>query len=164
MLYVIGTPIGNLGDISERAINALRSVDIIACEDTRHTGKLLKHLDIDSVLVSYHEHNEARKSKELVELILEGKSIALVSDAGMPGVSDPGFELINAARAKSVMIEMIPGPVAFVTAVVFSGLPTDRIFFGGFLPSRSGARRKEFESQTRNERDPCLLRIAAQTI
>lgn len=145
MLYIVGTPIGNLKDISERAIDVLRSVDVVACEDTRHTGKLLKHLGIDSLLVSYHEHNEKKRSKELIGLMLDGKKVALVSDAGMPGISDPGYELINRVRDKGLKLEMVPGPVAFASAVVLSGLPTDRIYFGGFLPSKASARKKELE-------------------
>lgn len=145
ILYLVATPIGNLNDMSLRAIETLRSVDLIACEDTRHTRKLLTHFDISNKLVSYHEHNEAERAAEIVKLLSDSKSVAIVSDAGTPGISDPSFVVVQRARAAGFQVVSIPGPVAFVNAVVASGLPTDSIFFAGFLPSRSGDRRRRLE-------------------
>jgi 16S rRNA (cytidine1402-2'-O)-methyltransferase len=139
-LYVVSTPIGNLEDITHRAIRVLGEVDLIACEDTRHTHKLLQHYGISTKTISYHEHNEQERSGELIDLLLKGTNVAVVSDAGTPGISDPGFRLIRLAVAKQVQVVPIPGPSALVTALVASGLPTDEFFFGGFLPARSGAR------------------------
>jgi len=139
-LYVVSTPIGNLEDISHRAIRVLGEVDLIACEDTRHTHKLLQHYGISTKTISYHEHNEQERSGELIDLLLRGTNLAVVSDAGTPGISDPGFRLIRLAVAKDVQVVPIPGPSALITALVASGLPTDEFFFGGFLPARSGAR------------------------
>jgi 16S rRNA (cytidine1402-2'-O)-methyltransferase len=144
-LFLVATPIGNLQDISLRALETLKSVEIIACEDTRHTGKLLKHFDISKKLISYHEHNEEIRSEELSEFLLQGKSIAVVSDAGTPGISDPSFRIVQKAHEIGAKVIPIPGAVAFVNAVVVSGLPTDSIFFGGFLPSKKGERRKRLE-------------------
>ena len=144
-LFLVATPIGNLQDISLRALETLRSVDLIACEDTRHTGKLLKHFDISKKLLSYHEHNEAARSEELAEILLQGKSIAIVSDAGTPGISDPSFRIVQKAHEIGAKVVPIPGAVAFVNAVIVSGLPTDSVFFGGFLPSKKGERRKRLE-------------------
>ena len=139
-LYVVSTPIGNLEDITHRAIRVLGEVDLIACEDTRHTHKLLQHYGISTKTISYHEHNEQERSGELIDLLLRGTNLAVVSDAGTPGISDPGFRLIRLAVAKQVQVVPIPGPSALITALVVSGLPTDEFFFGGFLPARSGAR------------------------
>jgi len=139
-LYVVSTPIGNLEDITHRAIRVLGEVDLIACEDTRHTHKLLQHYGISTKTISYHEHNEQERSGKLIDLLLRGTNVAVVSDAGTPGISDPGFRLIRLAVAKQVQVVPIPGPSALVTALVASGLPTDEFFFGGFLPARSGAR------------------------
>ncbi len=144
-LYLVATPIGNLQDISARALETLRTVDIVACEDTRHTGKLLKHFEIKARLKSYHEHNELQRADEFVELLLNGKSIAIVSDAGTPGIADPSFRVVQKARKIGAKIVSIPGAVAFVNAAIVSGLPTDSIFFGGFLPSKKGERRKRLE-------------------
>lgn len=144
-LYLVATPIGNLSDMSSRAIETLRSVDLIACEDTRHTRKLLTHFDISNKLVSYHEHNEAERAAEIVKLLSEGRSVAIVSDAGTPGISDPSFVVVQRAREAGFPVVSIPGPVAFVNAVVASGLPLDSIFFAGFLPSRVGDRRRRLE-------------------
>ena len=141
-LYLVATPIGNLQDISFRAIETLKSVDLIACEDTRHTRKLLSHLRIRNQLISYHEHNEAERADELAPMLEEGKSIAIVSDAGTPAICDPSFRIVQRANEIGASIVPIPGPVAFVNAVIASGLPTDSIFFGGFLPSKSGDRRR----------------------
>ncbi|HEX6125834.1 MAG TPA: 16S rRNA (cytidine(1402)-2'-O)-methyltransferase [Pyrinomonadaceae bacterium] len=140
-LYLVATPIGNLQDISYRAVDVLKSVSVIACEDTRHTRKLLNHLDIKTRLISYHEHNEAERAEELVGRLRQD-SVAVVSDAGTPGIADPGFRLVQRAIEAKIPVVSIPGPVAFVSALVASGLPTDSIFFGGFLPSKKNDRRK----------------------
>lgn len=145
MLYLVATPIGNLGDISLRALETLRSVDLIASEDTRHTGKLLKHFGIDKPQVSYHEHNELRSGRKIIELARQGKSIALVTDAGVPAISDPGFTLVRQALDEGVAVTMIPGPSAFVTALVLSGLPVHGFTFRGFPPRKPGPRRRFFE-------------------
>jgi 16S rRNA (cytidine1402-2'-O)-methyltransferase len=139
-LYVVSTPIGNLEDITHRAIRVLGEVDLIACEDTRHTHKLLQHYGISTKTISYHEHNEQERSGELIGQLLRGTNLAVVSDAGTPGINDPGFRLIRLAVAKQVQVVPIPGPSALITALVVSGLPTDEFLFGGFLPARSGAR------------------------
>lgn len=144
-LYLVATPIGNLNDISARALETLRSVDLIACEDTRHTLKLLNHFGIKNRLVSYHEHNESERSTELLEELEEGRSVAIVTDAGTPGINDPGFRIVELARNAGIEIYPVPGPAAFVSAVIASGLPTDSIFFGGFLPSKGTERRKRLE-------------------
>jgi 16S rRNA (cytidine1402-2'-O)-methyltransferase len=141
-LYLVATPIGNLGDISARALATLQNVDLIACEDTRHTKKLLNHFGISARLVSYHEHNEKEKGGELIAKLREGLSIALVSDAGTPGINDPGGLLVRLAHDADVRVVPVPGPAAFVSAVAASGLPTDSIFFGGFLPSTRGERQR----------------------
>jgi len=139
-LYLVATPIGNLQDMSIRAIATLKSVDLIACEDTRHTRKLLNHFDITTKAVSYHEHNEKDRADELAGLLMAGKSIAAVSDAGTPNINDPGLALVKKAIEVGASVIPIPGPTAFVNALVVSGLPTDSFFFGGFLPSKKGER------------------------
>jgi 16S rRNA (cytidine1402-2'-O)-methyltransferase len=139
-LYLVGTPIGNLEDISLRALRILREVDLIACEDTRHTYRLLDHYGISTPRQSYHEHNEAVRSRQLVSLLNEGKRIALVSDAGMPLVSDPGYALVSACRRAGIDVTPVPGPSAAVLALAGSGLPTDSFLFVGFLPSRTSHR------------------------
>lgn len=144
-LYLVATPIGNLEDITERALRILAEVNVIACEDTRHTGVLLKHFGIKSKLISYHEHNERERANELGEMLEAGNSIALVSDAGTPGISDPGFRLVNIAREKGIPVVPVPGATAFVSALIASGLATDQFFFGGFLPARAAGRRARFE-------------------
>ncbi|MEP7211949.1 MAG: 16S rRNA (cytidine(1402)-2'-O)-methyltransferase [Acidobacteriota bacterium] len=141
-LYLVATPIGNLKDMSLRAIETLKNVDVIACEDTRHTRKLLNHYDISKPTVSYHEHNEETRSDELIKRLNAGVSVAVVSDAGTPGINDPGFVIVQKAIEAGVYVVPIPGPVAFAAAVTTSGLATESIFFGGFLPSKSGDRRK----------------------
>lgn len=141
-LYLVATPIGNLADITLRALEVLRSVEIIACEDTRHTRKLLDHYQISTRTVSYHEHNEEARAQELSKKLSEGASIAVVSDAGTPGICDPGFKLVGEAIAAGANVIAIPGACAFVLAAVSSGLGTDAIFFGGFLPAKSGERRR----------------------
>jgi 16S rRNA (cytidine1402-2'-O)-methyltransferase len=145
-LYLVATPIGNLEDITLRALRVLKEVDLIACEDTRQTRKLLNHYDIKTPLVSYHEHNEMTKAAELVVDLEGGAKIALVTDAGMPGISDPGFHLIALAIRHHVPVVPIPGASAFLAALVASGLPTDSFRFSGFLPSKSGQRRKLLET------------------
>lgn len=145
-LYLIATPIGNLEDITLRALRVLKEVDLIACEDTRQTQKLLSHYGIQTRTVSYHEHNEMTKAAELVVDLEGGAKIALVTDAGMPGISDPGFRLITLAIRHHVPVVPIPGASAFLAALVASGLPTDSFRFSGFLPAKSGQRRKLLES------------------
>jgi 16S rRNA (cytidine1402-2'-O)-methyltransferase len=145
-LYLVATPIGNLEDITLRALRVLKEVDLIACEDTRQTQKLLSHYGIQTRTVSYHEHNEMTKAAELVVDLEGGAKIALVTDAGMPGISDPGFRLIALAIRHHVPVVPIPGASAFLAALVASGLPTDSFRFSGFLPSKSGQRRKLLES------------------
>jgi 16S rRNA (cytidine1402-2'-O)-methyltransferase len=145
-LYVVATPIGNLEDISYRAVRVLKEADLIACEDTRHTAKLLHHYGIDKPTVSYHEHNEAARAEELVTKLIAGLNVAQVSDAGMPGISDPGYRVIKLAIERGVPVVPIPGASAVVTALAASGLPTDSFQFLGFLPARSGERRTLLES------------------
>jgi 16S rRNA (cytidine1402-2'-O)-methyltransferase len=142
-LYVVATPIGNLEDISSRALRVLREVDLIAAEDTRHTGHLLARFEIRKQMVSYHQFSEAKRTAEFLEKFQQGQSIALVSDAGMPGVSDPGERLIRAAVAAGVPMEVIPGPSATLLALAGSGFPMVPFYFGGFLPVKGGQRRKE---------------------
>lgn len=149
-LYVVATPIGNLGDFTPRAREILAQVSLIAAEDTRHTGQLLKHFAIQAPLTSLHEHNEARRSEELIERLAGGESIALVSDAGTPLISDPGFDLVAHARARGIRVVAIPGPCAAIAALSVAGLPTDRFTFEGFLPAKASARRAQLEA-LRNE-------------
>ena len=144
-LYLVATPIGNLQDVSQRALDTLRSVNLIACEDTRHTLKLLNHYRISNSLISYHEHNEQERAEELTDRLVSGDSIAIVSDAGTPGICDPGFRIVQRAIEIGAAVVPIPGAVAFVNAAAASGLATDSIFFGGFLPSKKGDRRKRLE-------------------
>jgi 16S rRNA (cytidine1402-2'-O)-methyltransferase len=141
-LHLVATPIGNLEDITLRALRLLREADLIACEDTRQTRKLLDHYGIHKPLVSYHEHNEAVRSAELIEKLESGSAVALVSDAGTPLVSDPGYRLVTRAIEKGIRVEPAPGPSAALAALAASGLPTDEFHFGGFLPPRSAQRRK----------------------
>ena len=145
-LYTVSTPIGNLEDITHRALRILREVDTIACEDTRHTRKLLNHFAIDAATVSYHEHNERERADELCAMLATGKNIALVSDAGTPIISDPGFRVVNLAIEKGFAVVPIPGATAFVAALSASGLPSDQFFFAGFLPARRSARRTKLEA------------------
>ena len=139
-LYVVATPIGNLGDLSTRAREVLARVQLIAAEDTRHTRQLLQAFGIDTPLTSLHEHNEMHKSEALIARLVAGEAIALVSDAGTPLISDPGFDLVAAARARGVSIVVIPGPCAAIAALSIAGLPTDRFVFEGFLPAKNSAR------------------------
>lgn len=140
-LYLVATPIGNLADITHRALQVLKAVDLIACEDTRHTHKLLQHYGITTKTISYHEHNEQQRAAELLDLLQQGRDIAVVSDAGTPSISDPGFRLVRAAIEAEVQVVPVPGPSALISALVAAGLPTDEFFFAGFLPPRSNARR-----------------------
>ncbi len=141
-LYIVATPLGNLEDVTFRALRVLREVPLIACEDTRRTVKLLNRYDIRTPMTSFHDHNKARAGAELLRRLQEGRSVALVSDAGTPGISDPGYELVRDAVAAGVPVEAVPGPSALVAALVVSGLPTDRFAFEGFLPNRPERRRK----------------------
>ncbi len=145
-LYLVATPIGNLEDITLRAVRVLKEVDVIACEDTRQTQKLLNHYNVTTRTISYHEHNEMTRAAELVKEMQEGASIALVTDAGMPGISDPGFRLISLAIRHHLPVVPIPGPSAFLAALVASGLPTDSFRFSGFLPAKRGERRAALEA------------------
>ena len=144
-LHLVGTPIGNLEDITLRAIRVLKQADIIACEDTRQTQKLLNHYGIETRTISYHEHNEASRAAQLVEQLAQGARVAVVSDAGMPGISDPGFCLVALAIERGIPVFPVPGPAAFLAALVASRLPADSFSFRGFLPAKSGARRRELE-------------------
>jgi 16S rRNA (cytidine1402-2'-O)-methyltransferase len=145
MLYLVATPIGNLDDITLRALETLRTVDLVASEDTRKTGMLLKHFDIQKPQISFHEHNEQRAGERIEELLRQGKSIAVVTDAGTPGISDPGFTLVRRAINAQLDVTMIPGPTAFVMALVLSGLPVHSFTFRGFPPRKGGPRRKFLE-------------------
>ncbi|PSB18357.1 16S rRNA (cytidine(1402)-2'-O)-methyltransferase [Phormidesmis priestleyi ULC007] len=145
-LYIVGTPIGNLEDMTVRAVRILQTVDLIAAEDTRHTGKLLHHFQIKTPQISYHEHNLTTRTSELLSRLQQGRSIALVSDAGMPGISDPGYELVKACADEAITVVPIPGASAVITALSASGLPSDRFIFEGFLPAKSQARRPHLES------------------
>ncbi|MCA1566825.1 MAG: 16S rRNA (cytidine(1402)-2'-O)-methyltransferase [Acidobacteria bacterium] len=140
-LYLVATPIGNLEDITGRALRVLREVDVIACEDTRHTRTLLNHFGITTKTLSYHEHNERERAAELAARIAAGASVAVVSDAGTPGINDPGFRLVRACVERGLNVVPVPGATAFVSALVASGLPTDEFYFAGFLPPRQHARR-----------------------
>jgi len=146
ILYVVATPLGNLEDISARALTVLREVSLIAAEDTRHTGRLLAHFGIHTKLMSYHDHNERDRVDQLLAQLHAGASIALVSDAGTPGIADPGYRIVHAARARALPVVPIPGPCAIITALCAAGLPTDRFTFLGFLPERAGKRHALLES------------------
>jgi 16S rRNA (cytidine1402-2'-O)-methyltransferase len=139
-LFLVATPIGNLGDISSRALETLKSVDLIAAEDTRHSKRLLQHFAINTRLLACHEHNEEQQTPALIERMLKGQSIALISDAGTPLVSDPGYRLVQAALEQNIRVVPVPGPCAAIAALSASGLPTDRFVFEGFPPARQGAR------------------------
>jgi 16S rRNA (cytidine1402-2'-O)-methyltransferase len=141
-LYLVATPIGNLGDITLRALETLRSVDIVASEDTRKTGLLLKHFDIQKPQFSFHEHNEQRAGQRILSILEQGQSVAVVTDAGTPGVSDPGFTVVRQAIEAGIAVTMIPGPSAVIMALVLSGLPVHSFTFRGFPPRKSGARRR----------------------
>jgi len=145
-LYLVATPIGNLEDITLRALRTLKECDLVAAEDTRHTGQLLKHFGVSKPLLSYFQFNEAKRSEEIIERLWRGENVALVTDAGSPGVSDPGERVVKAALAAGFRVEPVPGPCALVAAVTASGLPTDEFHFFGFLPHKSGQRRKQLET------------------
>ena len=144
-LVLVATPIGNLEDVSARALRVLREADLVAAEDTRHTRKLLSHYGIPAQIVSLHEHNERARAASLIERVLDGQVVALVTDAGSPGIADPGYPVVRAAVAAGVRVESIPGPSAVITALQVSGLPTDAFLFAGFLPPKGAARRRRLE-------------------
>src|SRR5215472_5169821 len=145
-LYLVATPIGNLEDITLRALRTLKECDVVAAEDTRRTGMLLKHFGISKPLLSYFQFNEARRSEEILERLKRGEKVALVTDAGSPGISDPGERVVKAAIAAGLRVEPVPGPSALVAALTASGLPTDEVHFVGFLPHKSGQRRRKLEA------------------
>ncbi|TPH12065.1 16S rRNA (cytidine(1402)-2'-O)-methyltransferase [Litorilituus lipolyticus] len=151
-LYIVATPIGNLADITQRAIEVLTQVDIIACEDTRHTGKLLSAFSIKNKTLSMHDHNERQRQDQMASMLQEGKSIALVSDAGTPLISDPGFHLVRHCRSLGLSVSPVPGACAAISALSVAGLPTDRFSFEGFLPSKSGARQTTLSALKHEER------------
>jgi len=155
-LYLVATPIGNLEDITLRALRILKEVDIIAAEDTRQTAKLLNHYDIKKPMISYHEHNKKSKGEEIIKLLMDGKTVALVSDAGMPSISDPGEDLVRLCIENSIEVIPIPGPSASLTALSISGLPTSRFVFVGFLPVK-GKERNEILEKLANEEKTMIL-------
>jgi 16S rRNA (cytidine1402-2'-O)-methyltransferase len=144
-LYLVATPIGNLEDITLRALRVLRECDVVAAEDTRHSGRLLQHFGISKPMLSYFQFNEARRSEEILERLRRGEKVALVTDAGSPGISDPGARVVAAALAAGLRVEAVPGPCALVAALTASGLPADEFHFVGFLPHKSGQRRRHLE-------------------
>jgi 16S rRNA (cytidine1402-2'-O)-methyltransferase len=151
MLYVLATPIGNLSDITLRALEILKDVDLVAAEDTRHSRILLKHYQIAKPLISYHEHNEAMRTAQLAERLVAGEKIALITDAGTPGVSDPGARLIRECIKRNLDFTIIPGPSSILTALVGSGFAAEKFFFGGFLPTKSGQRERELRAAAARE-------------
>src|SRR5256886_12769387 len=155
MLYVVATPIGNLADIALRALDILKEVDIVAAEDTRHSGLLLKHFGIQKPFVSYHEHNEAARTAELIERLARGDNIALITDAGTPGLSDPGLRLIRECIKRELPFTIIPGASSILTALLGSGFSTEKFSFRGFLPVKSGQRERELRAAT--ERDETTI-------
>ena len=155
MLFVVATPIGNLGDITLRAVEVLKSADVIAAEDTRHSGLLLKHLEIKKPFVSYHEHNEAARTTELVERLGGGEDVALITDAGMPGLSDPGVRLIRECIKRELPFTIIPGASSILTALLGSGFSTEKFSFRGFLPVKSGQRERALRAAA--ERDETAI-------
>jgi len=161
-LYVVGTPIGNLGDLSERARETLASVDLIAAEDTRRTGRLLAHAGVKTKMLSLFEGNERQRVDEVLRRLREGAAVALVSDAGMPAVSDPGFQLVRAAVDAGIEVAVVPGPSAVTAALVVSGLPTDRWVFEGFLPRRAGERRDRLRALSGDPRTVVLFESPAR--
>ena len=157
ILYVVATPIGNLEDITLRALRVLKEVDLIAAEDTRHTQNLLGHYDIRTPLTSYHEHNERTKARPLVERLLQGQNIALVTDAGVPAISDPGYRIVVEAISAGIQVTPIPGPSALTAVLSASGLPTDRFVFEGFLPAKKKQRRDRLEALRGEMENPVRL-------
>jgi 16S rRNA (cytidine1402-2'-O)-methyltransferase len=155
-LYIVGTPIGNLEDMSARAIQVLRVVDLIAAEDTRHTGHLLRHFQVSTPQISYHLHNTHLRVPQLLERLRQGQQLALVTDAGMPGISDPGYELVQACIREGIGVVPIPGPSAAIAALIISGLPTDRFCFEGFLPVKGKLRQLRLETLQTEDRTMVL--------
>jgi len=151
-LYVVSTPIGNLEDMTLRALRVLSQVDLVAAEDTRHTGLLLQQYEVHNQLTSYHDHNKEKKTPRLISLLKAGKNVAMVSDAGTPGISDPAFYLVRAAVREGIEVVPVPGPSAFLAALVVSGLPTDRFVFEGYLPQKQPKRLKRLENLKEEER------------
>ena len=151
MLYLVATPIGNFDDITLRALEVLKSVDVIAAEDTRHSGNLLKHFEIRKPLVSYHQHNEAKRAAELIERLAASENIAVITDAGMPGLSDPGVRLLRKCIERGLPYTIIPGASSILAGLVGSGFSLDRFFFGGFLPVKSGQRERELRAAMERE-------------
>jgi 16S rRNA (cytidine1402-2'-O)-methyltransferase len=151
MLYVIATPIGNLGDITLRALEVLKSVDLVAAEDTRHSGLLMKHFGIRKPFISYHEHNEAKRPAELVERLARGENIALITDAGTPGLSDPGLRLVRECIQRELSFSIIPGPSSILTALVGSGFSTAKFSFRGFLPVKTGRRERKLRAAAESD-------------
>jgi 16S rRNA (cytidine1402-2'-O)-methyltransferase len=151
MLYVVATPIGNLDDITLRALEVLKSADVVAAEDTRHSGLLLKHFGIKKPLVSYHQHNEAARTSELVERLAHGENVALITDAGTPALSDPGLRLIRECISRELSFTIIPGPSSILTGLIGSGFSTDKFSFRGFLPVKSGQRERELRIAAESE-------------
>ena len=163
-LYIVGTPIGNLGDLSPRAKNLLSNVTLIACEDTRRSGQLLKIINSNAPLISYHKHNINSRLPQILEILKNNGSIALISDAGLPGISDPGEELVNAARSNNHKVICIPGPCAAITALVISGLPSQRFCFEGFLPKKESLRRKTINRISQEERTTIIYESPHQIV
>ncbi len=163
-LYIVSTPIGNLGDITQRALTVLAGVDLIACEDTRRTGLLLKNFGITNRLISYNEYNKFRRTPEILTVLSQQRAVALVSDAGTPGISDPGFYLIRAAIEHGIRVIPVPGASAILAALVVSGLPSDRFVFEGFLPKRAGRRRKRLAALVNETRTVIFLESARRLI
>ena len=151
-LYIVATPIGNLEDISSRAIATLKSADYIAAEDTRHSGRLLAHFNITTPVIAYHDHSNAKRLQKISELLSEGKSVALISDAGTPLISDPGYQLVKEARGQQVQVVPIPGPCAIVAALSAAGIPSDRFVFEGFLPAKATARQTQLNALAQEPR------------
>ena len=160
VLYVVATPIGNAEDISVRAIRVLSEVDLIACEDTRRTGRLLATHSIRTSTISYFEHNEGRRIPELIARLRSGETIALVTDAGTPAISDPGYRLVRAAIDAGIRVTAVPGPSAIIAALAVAGLPTDRFAFEGFLPSKTGERERMLAELAREERTLVIYEAA----
>ena len=160
VLYVVATPIGNLEDVSARAVRILGEVDVIACEDTRHSARLLSAHTIHTPTISYFEHNEQHRTPALIERLARGENVALITDAGTPAISDPGYRLVSAAMAAGIRVAAVPGPSAAVAAISISGLPTDRFTFEGFLPQRAGARRNAIAALKREPRTMVFFEAA----
>lgn len=163
-LYIVGTPIGNLGDLSPRAKSILKNVSLIACEDTRRSGKLLKIIKSKVSLLSYHKHNFKSRQSQLLEILESNGSLALISDAGLPGINDPGQELVHAAKSNNYEVICVPGPCAAITALVISGLPTERFCFEGFLPKKQSLRNKRLQDISEEQRTTVIYESPHQLI